>query len=54
MNRIENFITQLVLHSELDIDEVLEQAIEKFEHEFSEDDIRLTMYQVMEDLPELN
>lgn len=52
--RIINYITQLVITTELDIDEVLEQAIEKFSNQFDEEEIIESFNQAMEEIPDLN
>ncbi len=47
-------ITDMILSEELDIDQVLEQAIEEFGDQFSEESIRQVYQQVLLDMPELN
>ena len=47
-------ITDMILSEELDVDQVLEQAIAKFGNEFSEEVIKQVYQSVLLDMPELN
>ena len=54
MKKIKHFVTNLVLNSEYDIDEVYTMAYDRFIDEFSEEEIQRAFDQALEEIPDLS
>ena len=54
MNNMIETITQLILNTDLDIDQVLEQAISRYSGEYTVEQVKQAFASVLEELPELN